>query len=257
MTTTAATQAAQIRPLVGKVAIVTGASRGIGQAIAERLGSDGASVVVNYVGSKEKAETVVRKIEAGGNGKAIAVQADLGNIADIKRLFEETFSHFGQLNILVNNAGIMLSNPVAEATEAEFNQTFAVNAKGPFFAMQEAAKRMQDNGRIVSISTILTVSSRPGRAIYAASKAAVEQFTMTLSKELGERGITVNTVSPGAVETEMMAAAMPPEMKKMIAQQTPLGRLGQPQDIADVVAFLASEDGRWLTGQNIHATGGA
>jgi 3-oxoacyl-[acyl-carrier protein] reductase len=244
-------------PLAGKVAIVTGSSRGIGEAIAERLADDGAAVVVNYVNGKEQAAAVVRSIETSG-GKAIAIQADLGNLADIKRLFEQTIGHFGRLDILVNNAGITLSNPLAEATEAEFDQTFAVNAKGPFFAMQEATKHMQDGGRIISISTILTVVSRPNRAIfYAASKAAVEQFSMTLAKELGGRGITVNTVSPGAVETEMMAASMPPQMKQMIAQQTPLGRLGQPQDIADVVAFLASKDGRWLTGQNIQATGGA
>jgi 3-oxoacyl-[acyl-carrier protein] reductase len=256
MTTILETQIDLKLPLAGKVAIVTGSSRGIGQAIAERLASDGASVVVNYINGKEQADAVVRSIETKG-GKAIALQADLGNLADIKRLFEQAIGHFGHLDILVNNAGIALSNPVASATEAEFDRTFAINAKGPFFAMQEATKHMQDGGRIISISTILTVVSRPNRAIYAASKAAVEQFSMTLAKEVGGRGITVNTISPGAVETEMMAASMPPQMKQMLIQNTPLGRLGQPQDIADVVAFLASEDGRWLTGQNIQATGGA
>jgi 3-oxoacyl-[acyl-carrier protein] reductase len=190
MTTIVETQTNRQLPLSGKVAIVTGASRGIGRAIAQRLGQDGASVIVNYVNGKEQAEAVIETIESDGNGKAIAIQADLGNLADIKRLFEQAIGHFGHLDILVNNAGIALSNPVADATEAEFDRTFAVNAKGPFFAMQEATKHMQDGGRIISISTILTVVSRPNRAIYAASKAAVEQFSMTLSKELGGRGIT-------------------------------------------------------------------
>jgi 3-oxoacyl-[acyl-carrier protein] reductase len=242
-------------PLAGKVAIVTGASRGIGQAIAQRLAHDGAVVVVNYVQGKEQAEAVVRSIETSG-GKAIAIQADLGNLADIQRLFEQTIGHCGRLDILVNNAGVILSNPIAVATEAEFDRVFAVNTKGAFFAMQEATKHLQDGGRIISISTSLTTNSRPTRGIYVASKAAVEQFTTTLAKELGGRGITVNTVSPGAVETEM-TAGLPPEMKQMIIQNTPLGRFGQPQDIANVVAFLASEDGRWLTGQNLQATGGS
>ncbi len=255
MTTIVEAQTNRQLPLSGKVAIVTGASRGIGRAIAQRLGQDGASVVVNYAIGKEQAEAVVSSIEAIG-GKAIAIQADLGNLADIKRLFEQSLGHFGHLNILVNNAGIIISNPIAAITEAEFDRVFAVNTKGSFFAMQEATHHLQEGGRIISISTSLTTNSRPTRGIYVASKAAVEQFTTTLAKELGGRGITVNTVSPGAVETEM-TAGLPPEMKQMIIQNTPLGRFGQPQDIANVVAFLASEDGRWLTGQNIQATGGS
>lgn len=239
--------------LTGKVAIVTGASRGIGRAIAERLAADGASVVINYARSADEAQAVVKAIEEKG-GLAVAVQANLSEIADIRRLFQETSDRFGKLDILVNNAGVASYKPIAEATEEDFDKTFALNAKGTFFCLQEAARRMAEGGRIVNISTAGTAMSSPGGSFYTGSKAAVEQFSKTLSKEIGDRGITVNVVSPGFTDTEMLAEN--PQFKEIGAKMSPLGRLGQPQDIADVVAFIVSEQGRWITGQNIEAGGG-
>ena len=245
-------------PLTGKIAIVTGGSRGIGRAIAERLAEDGASIVVNYAHGADKAKEVVSAIEAQG-GQALAIQADISQVVEIRRLFQETIAHFGQLNILVNNAvrpGAF--KPVAEVSEAEFDEQFALNTRGTFFALQEAALRMTEGGRIVNISTVGTVNSVPtGASVYTGSKAAVEQFTMALAKELGGRGITVNTVSPGITETEGFRTNAPPEMQAQAAQMSPLGRIGKPQDIADVIAFLVSDQARWLTGQNIRASGGA
>ncbi|MBW4699466.1 MAG: SDR family oxidoreductase [Aphanocapsa lilacina HA4352-LM1] len=242
--------------LQGKVAIVTGASRGIGRAIAEGLGSKGASVVVNYAGNEDKAREVVQAIEATG-GQAIAVQADVSRVEQIDALFDATFSRFGRLDILVNNAGLSIMKPIVEITEAEFDRLFALNARGVFFALQRAASCMAEGGRIVSITTGGTATGAPGATAYAGSKAAIEGFSMSLSKELGGRGITVNTVMPGFTDTEMFEAAAPPEMKKMAEQMSPFGRLGEPRDVADVVLFLASEEARWVTGQRISATGGA
>jgi 3-oxoacyl-[acyl-carrier protein] reductase len=241
--------------LAGKIAIVTGGSRGIGRAIAEQLAKDGASVAINYTHSPELAKEAVSAIEAGG-GKAFPVQADITQSADINRLFEETVARFGHLDILVNNAGISIVKPLVEVTEAEFDEVFALNTKGTFFTMQEAVHHIADGGRIVNISTVGTVNSAPGFSIYTGSKAAVEQFTLAAAKELGRRGITVNTVSPGSTNTEMFRSVAPPDMQLQAAQMSPLGRIGQPQDIADVVAFLVSEQARWITGQNIHASGG-
>ncbi|MBD2562162.1 MULTISPECIES: SDR family oxidoreductase [Nostoc] len=240
--------------LVGKVAIVTGASRGIGRAIAERLAQDGASVVVNYANSSAKAKEVIAGIEARG-GQALALQADISKVNDIRHLFQATIDHFGHLDILVNNAGLAIYKPFVQLTEEEFDTVFTVNTRGTFFALQEAARWMADNGRIVSISTGGTVSPSPTASIYAGSKAAVEQFTKVLAKEIGERGITVNAVSPGFTDTEMLASN--PQLKEKGLKMSPLGRLGQPADVADVVAFLVSEEARWLTGQNIQAGGGA
>lgn len=242
--------------LTGKVAIVTGASRGIGRATAKRLGQAGASVVVNYAGSADKAQEVVAAIKATG-GKAVAVQADISQITDIRRLFDETLAHFGRLDILVNNAGTSLAKQLIETTEEEFDKLFALNAKGVFFTMQEAAKQIADGGRIVSLTTGGTATGAPGFTAYSGSKAAIEGFSMSLAKELGTRGITVNTVMPGATDTEMFSQVAPPEMKQMIEQMSPLGRIGQPEDVADVIAFVVSDEAGWLTGQCIRATGGA
>lgn len=239
--------------LAGKVAIVTGAGHGIGRAIAERLASDGASVVINYARSADEAQEVVKAIEEKGS-KAVAVQANISQIADIRRLFQETVDRFGGLDILVNNAGVAIYKPVAEVTQEDFDKTFALNAKGTFFCLQEAVRRMADGGRIINISTGGTAMGSPGSSFYTGSKAAVEQFSKALSKEIGDHGITVNIVSPGFTDTEMLADN--PQFKEMGAKMSPLGRLGQPQDIADVVAFLVSEQGRWITGQNIQAGGG-
>ena len=237
--------------LTEKIAIVTGASAGIGRAIAERLAQEGATVVVNYGKSADKAKAVVAEIESKG-GKAVAVQADMSKIADVRRLVRETVQRFGRLDILVNNAGMVTFRPLLETTEQEFDQIFALNAKGPYFAMQEAAKVIEDGGRIVNISTDGTHMSFAGVTAYLGSKAALEQFTKGLTLELAPKGVTVNTVSPGFTDTAMM----PDAFRETGAQMSPLKRLGTPQDIADVVVFLVSDQGRWLTGQNIHASGG-
>jgi len=237
--------------LTEKVAIVTGASNGIGRAIAERLAHEGATVVVNYGKSADKAKQVVAGIEAKG-GKAIAVQADMSKIADARLLVKDTVKKFGRLDILVNNAGMFISNSLAETTEDEFDRIFTLNAKGPYFAMQEAARVIMDGGRIVNISTDGTHLGFSGATVYLGSKGALEQFTKGLAHELAPKGVTVNTVSPGFTETGMMAEPF----RTVGIQMSPLKRIGLPKDIADVVAFVVSEEARWLTGQNIHAGGG-
>ncbi len=239
--------------LTGKVAIVTAASRGIGRSIAERLGSEGASVVVNYLQNAKMAAEVVSAIEASG-AHALAVQADMGTVADVRRLFRESLEHFGRLDVLVSNAAVFQPRPIAEVSEEEFDAAFALNAKGTFFTFQEAARRMADGGRIIYISSCSTAMNLPGVAVYVGSKAASEQFARALAKELGGRGITVNTVSPGFTETDMLPPD--PEWRKMGAQMSVFGRLGQPEDIADVVMFLVGEQGRWVTGHNVQACGG-
>ena len=237
--------------LSGKVAIVTGASSGIGRAIAERFAEDGAIVVVNYSKSADNAQQVVTGIQAKG-GKAVVFQADLSQISDARRLVSETAKQFGRLDILVNNAGMFLPKALVDTTEEDFDQIIALNAKGPYFAMQEAANVLKDGGRIVNISTDGTHLSFPGATAYLGSKGALEQYTKGLAQELAPRGITVNTVSPGFTETGMMTE---PFRTKGL-QMSPLKRIGTPQDIADIIAFLVSEEARWLTGQNIHAGGG-
>jgi len=243
----------EIALLDGKVAIVTGASNGIGRAIAERLAQEGATVVVNYGKSADKAKAVVAGIEAKG-GKAVAVQTDMSKIADVRRLVRETVQRFGRLDILVNNAGMFMYKPLVETTEEEFDRMFALNTKGPYFALQEAAKIIQEGGRIVNISTDGTHIGFAGATAYLGSKGALEQFTKGLAHELAPKGITVNTVSPGYTATAMLPAD--PTFRQIGEQASPLKRLGIPKDIADVVAFVVSEEARWLTGQNIHAGGG-
>ena len=241
--------------LDGKVALVTGASRGIGRAIALRLARDGAAMVVNYAGNADAAGQVVGEIESSG-GRAVAVQADVGKMADVVRLFETTIEHFGRLDILVNNAGIMFNKPLADVTEEEFDRIVAVNVKGTFFACQQAARRMSDGGRIINFSSSTTALMLPTYGAYVATKGAVEQFSHVLAKELGARGITVNVISPGPTDTELFGQGKSEQDKQRFAQMAALGRLGQPDDIADVVALLASDDARWITGQNIRANGG-
>lgn len=241
--------------LDGKVALVTGASRGIGRAIALRLARDGACVVVNYAGNAEAARSVVAEIEAFG-GRAVEVRADVGIVADVTRLFDEAIGHFGKLDLLVNNAGIILYKPLAEVTEEEFDRLLDVNVKGTFFACQQAAKRLEDGGRIVNFSSSTTALMLPTYSAYVATKGAVEQFSHVLAKELGPRGITVNVVSPGPTDTELFGQGKTEQDKLRFAQMAALGRLGLPGDIADVVAFLASEEARWVTGQNLRVNGG-
>lgn len=236
----------------GKVAIVTGASSGIGRAIAERLAQDGATVVVNYGKSADKAKAVVAGIEAKG-GKALAIQADISKLSDARRLVKDTVQRYGHLDVLVNNAGAFMGKPLVETTEDEYDTIFSLNAKGPYFTMQEAGKVIGDGGRIVNISTDGTHMGFPGATVYLGSKAALEQFTKGLAHELAPKGVTVNTVSPGFTDTDMLAD---PGFRQMGAQMSPLKRLGTAGDIADVVAFVVSEEARWVTGQNIHAGGG-
>jgi 3-oxoacyl-[acyl-carrier protein] reductase len=238
--------------LDGKVAVVTGASRGIGRGIAERLAKEGAKIVVNYTKSAGEAEKVVHGITNNG-GAALAVQADVSKVDDIRRLFQETMSTFGRLDILINNAGIFWAKPIVETTEEEYDRMFAVNAKGQFFALQEAAKHMADGGRIVNISTGGTKLAFPGISVYGGSKSALEFFSKVAAKELGAKQITVNTVSPGYTETDMLSD---PQFRTIGVQASPLGRLGTPTDIAQVVAFLVSEEAGWITGDTIQAGGG-
>jgi 3-oxoacyl-[acyl-carrier protein] reductase len=237
--------------LKDKVAIITGASAGIGRAIAERLAAEGAAVVVNCGKSADKAREVVHGIESRG-GKAVAIQADMGKVAEARRLVRDTVRQFGRLDILVNNAGISLEKTLVETTEEEFDTIFAVNAKGPYFASQEAAKVMRDGGRIVNISTGWTRLGSPGVTAYLGTKGALEQFTKGLAHELASKGVTVNAVSPGTTDTALLWDSL----RETAARMTPLGRLGKPQDIADVVAFVVSDQARWLTGQTIQAGGG-
>ena len=237
--------------LTGKVAIVTGASSGIGRAIAERLARDGAIVVVNYARSAEKAQDVAAGIQVRG-GKAAVIQADLSKVAEARRLVTDTLKLFARVDILVNNAGKFLPKRLMDTTEADFDQVIALHAKGPYFAMQEAAKVMRDGGRIVNISTAATHMNFQGATAHLGSKAALEQFTKGLALELAPRGITVNTLSPGITDTGVLTD----QYKQLGVQASPFKRLGDPKEVADVVAFLVSDEAKWLTGQNIQAGGG-
>lgn len=239
--------------LKSKVALVTGASRGIGRAIAERLGQDGANVAITYAGNRDKAEAVVATIESYG-GQAIAIQSDISNLEETRNLFGQVLSTFGQIDIVVNNVGVSTYKLTVDMLESDFDHIFNTNAKGTFFALQEAAKHLSDGGRIISLSSGATKQSIPMGGVYAASKAAIEQFSFALSKELGHRGITVNLVSPGVTETDGLI--MPADALEPLIQSTPLARLGQPADIADVVAFLSSDAARWVNGQIIQVNGG-
>jgi 3-oxoacyl-[acyl-carrier protein] reductase len=239
--------------LTGKIAIVTASSRGIGRAIALRLGRDGAAVVVNYVSAPEKAEAVVQDITAQG-GRAMMIQGSVANKADVVRLFDETEQQFGSIDIVVNVAGTATYKPHLELTDEDFDKVFAVNARGAMYMLQAAAQRVKDGGRIVQFSSGATMMPILTGGLYAASKAAGERFAFALAKEIGHRQVTVNVVSPGVTETDGLI--MPQAALDQLIQQTPLGRLGQPGDIADVVAFLVGDDAHWMTGQNIQVNGG-
>ena len=240
---------------LGKAALVTGASRGIGAEIAKRLGLGGYDVVVNYTSGAADAATVVRGIEANG-GRAIAVQADVSDPAAMASLFERGEQAFGGLDVLVNNAGVMKLAPVADADDALFDQTVAINLKGVFNGLREAARRLRDGGRIISFSSSVVGLYQPGYAVYAATKAGVEAMTHVLSKELGPRRIAVNAVAPGPVATELFLKGKSDQDIAPVVGRTPLGRLGEPEDIAGVVLFLASPEGGWINGQVLRINGG-
>jgi 3-oxoacyl-[acyl-carrier protein] reductase len=241
--------------LQNKVALVTGASRGIGKAIALKLASEGASVIVHYKSSEEAAREVLSSIEAGG-GHGVLARANLGDINQIAQLFTQIESTFPRLDILVNNAGFAAFNPLSEVSEREFDSIFNLNVKGLFFLTQEVVLRMNDGGRIVNISSGITRANVANGSVYTGSKAAIEGFTKSWAAELGPRQITVNVVSPGMTQTDLLLEVTPPEVLASMKAQTPLGRLGVPEDIADVVAFLCTDDARWLTAQNLLANGG-
>jgi 3-oxoacyl-[acyl-carrier protein] reductase len=241
--------------LSGKVALVTGASRGIGREIAEVLARNGAKVVVNYTSSPDKAEEVVSGIKNEG-GEALAVQADISRVAEVEMLFKKTLEAFGQVDILVNNAGIMITKPISNVTEEDFDRQFAINVKGTYFAIQQAAIHMSPNGRVINISTSVIGAMFPNYSVYAATKGAVEQITRQLAKELGPKGITINAIAPGPVNTELFKVGKTEEQIKGFVSMNSMGRLGEPEDISSVILFMAGEESRWMTGQTVRVNGG-
>lgn len=244
--------------LTGKVAVVTGASKGIGASIAKHLAAEGAAIVVNYASSKKAADNVVADIKDRG-GKAVAVQGDMAKRADIERLFTETRKAFGHVDILVNNAGIYEFAPVEQITEEHFYKQFNLNVLGLLLATQEALKSFNAaGGSIINISSIVSTTGVPNAAVYSGTKGAVDAITRSLAKELGPRRIRVNAINPGMVETEGIHAAgiAGSDMQKQVEAQTPLGRIGQPQDIATASTFLASSDSAWITGETFIISGG-
>jgi 3-oxoacyl-[acyl-carrier protein] reductase len=246
--------------LQNKVAIVTGASKGIGASIALHLAAEGAKVVVNYSSSKEGADRIVGEI-VGNGGKAVAVQANLAKEADVRRLFAETKKAFGQLDVLVNNAGVYEFAPIEAVTPEHFHKQFDLNVLGLLLASQEAAKNFGPNGgSIINISSIVATLAPPNGSVYSATKAAVDAITRSLGQELGARKIRVNSVNPGLVETEgtsaMGISKDESDFKKQYEAQSPLRRIGQPKDIAPIVVFLASPDSEWITGETFYVSGG-
>jgi 3-oxoacyl-[acyl-carrier protein] reductase len=238
-----------------RVAIVTGASRGIGAAVAERLSADGLTVVINYSGDVKSAEALAKKIEATG-GRALTAKADVSDPNAVRGMFDAAEAAFGGVDVLVNNAGIMKLASIADSDDALFDQQIAINLKGSFNAMREAAKRLRDGGRIVNFSTSVVGIKLETYGVYAATKAAIETMTAILSKEMRGRNITVNAVAPGPVGTELFLNGKSQELIDHMAKMNPLQRLGTPQDIAATVSFLAGPDGGWINGQVLRANGG-
>ena len=238
-----------------KVAIVTGASRGIGAAVAARLAKDGFAVVINYAGSAAPAAALARTIEQAG-GRALAVQADISDAGAVRRMFDAVEAAFGGVDVVVNNAGVMTLAPIAESDDAMFEQQVAVNLRGTFHVLREAARRIRRGGRIINFSSSVVGLLQPTYGIYAATKAAVEALTSVLAKELRGREVTVNAVAPGPTGTQLFLDGKPPEVVERLARLAPLERLGQPDDIAAAVSFLAGPDGAWINGQTLRANGG-
>ncbi len=238
-----------------RVGIVTGSSRGIGAAIAKRLAADGFAIAINYAGNVAPAEEVVAEIEKSG-GKAITVQADVSDPAAVRAMFDAVEADLGEVNVIVNNAGIMQLAPIAEMDDATFDRHIAINLKGVFNGMREAARRFKSGGRIISLSSSVVGLYQPTYAVYAATKAAVEAMTHVLSRELRGRNITVNAIAPGPTGTDLFLKGKPQEVIDNLTKLAPLERLGRPEDIAAAVAFLAGPDGAWINGQVLRANGG-
>jgi 3-oxoacyl-[acyl-carrier protein] reductase len=238
-----------------RIAIVTGASRGIGAAVAERLARDGLTVVVNYAGDAVPAEALARKIEGNG-GRALTAKADVSDPQAVRGMFDAAEAAFGGVDVLVNNAGIMTLSTIADTDDAAFERQVSVNLKGSFNTLREAARRLRDGGRIINFSSSVVGLFQPTYGVYAATKAAVEAMTHILSKELRGRGITVNAIAPGPTATDLFLKGKPQDVVDHLAKLAPLERLGQPADIAAAVAFLAGPDGGWINGQTLRANGG-
>lgn len=238
-----------------KVAIITGGSRGIGRRIAEDLAQHGAKVIVNFNSNLEHANEVVEVIKKDG-GEAVAIQADISRLQELEKLYQEVLKTFGRIDIVVNNAGIMITKPIEDITEADFDKLFAINVKGTYFSCQIAAKHMNLNGSIINLSTSVTKQMFPAYSLYAASKGAVEQITRQLAKELGKMGISINAIAPGPVNTELFTIGKTQEQIQGLANMNAFGRLGETEDVTAVVRFLASEESKWITGQTIPVNGG-
>ncbi len=240
--------------LNNKVILVTGASRGIGAAVAKELAKAGAKLIINYAGGKVEAEQTVAAIKAAG-GEAISLQADVSKAADVTRLFDDAIKHFGKIDVLVNNAGIMITKLLKDTTDEEFDRQFNVNVRGTFNTLREAATRLADKGTIINFSSSTTRMMLPGYGTYVATKGAVEQLTRVFAKEMGARGITVNAVLPGPVNTELFTQGKSEELIARLASLNAFNRIGEPDDIAKVVVFLASDESKWISGQTIGING--
>lgn len=241
--------------LTEKVILVTGASRGIGAAVARSLAAAGAKVIVNYAGSRADAENVVSTIRESG-GDAFAVQADVSNPAQVTHLFDEAITRYGRIDVLVNNAGIMITKLIKDTTDEDFSRMFDINVKGIFNTLREAATRLADNGSIINFSTSVNRIMIPGYASYVATKAAVEQLTRVFAKEVGSRGINVNSLSPGPTNTELFTNGKSEETIARLAGMSAFGRIAEPEDISRIVCFLVSDEAKWISAQNIGANGG-
>jgi 3-oxoacyl-[acyl-carrier protein] reductase len=244
-----------MKNLSNKVILITGSSKGIGATIAQQAADAGAKVVINYAGSKNEAEKLVSKIVEQG-GEAIAVQADVSKPSDVKNLFDQAISHFGRVDVLVNNAGIMITKLIKDTTDEDFTRQFDINVRGVFNTLREASSKLADNGSIINFSTSVNRIMLPTYGTYVATKAAVEQLTRVFSKEIGNRGINVNSVSPGPTNTALFTTGKPQEVIDRLAALSPFNRIGEPNDIAKTVLFLASDDAKWINAQNIGINGG-